>query len=153
VEPNLQSSDRPSAVLFACNMNAVRSPMAAAILRHLAGNTIYVESAGVHRGEQNPFAVAIMEEIGIDLSQHQPQQFADLFDTSFDLIISLTPQAHHRAMEMTRTMALETEYWPTHDPTIVTGNREQVLSAFRDLRDNLFKKIKARFDFHNSPEP
>jgi len=150
---NAPTVDRPGAVLFACNMNAVRSPMAAGILRYLAGNTIYVESAGVHQGEQNPFAVAIMEEIGIDLSEHQPKQFSDLFDTSFDLIISLTPEAHHRAMEMTRTMALETEYWPTHDPTIVTGNREQALQAFRDLRNSLFLRIKERFDFQNSPEP
>ena len=150
---HLPSSNRPGAVLFACNMNAVRSPMAASILHYLGANTIYVESAGVHQGEQSPFAVAIMEEIGIDLSQHQPKQFSDLFDTSFDLIISLTPEAHHRAMEMTRTMALETEYWPTHDPTIVTGNREQVLSAFRDLRNSLYQKIKERFDFQNTPEP
>ena len=145
--------DQPRAVLFACNMNAVRSPMAAAILRHLAGNKIYVESAGVHRGEQNPFAVAIMEEIGIDLSEHQPKQFVDLFDTSFDLIVSLTPEAHHNAMEMTRTMALETEYWPTQDPTIITGNREQVLSAFRELREKLYQRIKLRFQYQGSPAP
>ena len=148
-----QTGDRPGAVLFACNMNAVRSPMACHLLRHLAGTNIYVESAGVHQGQQNPFTVAIMDEIGIDLSKHQPKQFADLFDTSFDLIISLTPEAHHRAMEMTRTMALETEYWPTHDPTILTGNREQVLAAFRELRNSLFEKIKERFDYHTTPAP
>ena len=127
--------------------------MAAAILRHLSGNKIYVESAGVHCGKQNPFAVAIMEEIGIDLSEHQPKKFADLFDTSFDLIVSLTPEAHHNAMEMTRTMALETEYWPTQDPTIITGNREQVLSAFRELREKLYQRIKLRFQYHGSPAP
>ena len=150
---NAQSTDRPGAVLFACNMNAIRSPMACAILRHLAGNNIYVDSAGVHHGESNPFAVAIMEEIGIDLSRHQPKQFADLPDTSFDLIISLTPEAHHNAMEMTRTMALETEYWPTQDPTLVMGNREQVMSAFRELRDSLFHKIKKRFRYQSTPAP
>lgn len=147
------SSDLPGAVLFACNMNAVRSPIAAAILCHLTGRRLYVESAGVRRGENNPFTVAVMEEIGIDLSAHQPKTFKDLFDTSFDLIISLTPEAHHQAMEMTRTMAVATEYWPTHDPTLVTGNREQVMAAFRELRDSLFVKIKDRFRLQGSPEP
>lgn len=151
--PDITATDQPGAVLFACNMNAVRSPMACAILRHLAGHEIYVESAGVHQGDQSPFAVAIMQEIGIDLSEHQPKQFSDLLDTSFDLIISLTPEAHHHAMEMTRTMALETEYWPTQDPTIVTGNREQVMSAFRELRDTLFRKIKDRFRYQTTPTP
>ena len=147
------TTDLPGAVLFACNMNAVRSPIACAILSHLTGTRIYVESAGVHQGETNPFTVAIMDEIGIDLSAHQPKTFSDLFDTSFDLIISLTPEAHHQAMEMTRTMSLETEYWPTHDPTLVTGNRQQVMAAFRNLRNTLFAKIKDRFQLQGSPEP
>ena len=150
---SLPTTDFPAAVLFACNMNAVRSPIAAATLSHLTGRRIYVESAGVRRGKANPFTVAIMDEIGIDLSQHKPKTFGELFDTSFDLIISLTPEAHHQAMEMTRTMALETEYWPTHDPTLVTGNRQQVMDAFRNLRNTLLVKIKDRFQLQGSPEP
>jgi protein-tyrosine-phosphatase len=135
----------PKAVLFACNMNAVRSPMAEAILRHLAGRQIYVESAGVRAGEADPFAVAVMEEIGIDLSRHAPQAIADLYDSSFDLVISLSPEAHHQALEMTRTQAIDAEYWPTIDPTATTGSREQILTAYRDVRDTLFRRIKGRF--------
>jgi protein-tyrosine-phosphatase len=135
----------PKAVLFACNMNAVRSPMAEAILRHLAGRQIYVESAGVRAGEADPFAIAVMEEIGIDLSRHAPQAIADLYDSSFDLVISLSPEAHHQALEMTRTQAIDAEYWPTIDPTATMGSREQILTAYRDVRDTLFRRIKGRF--------
>jgi protein-tyrosine-phosphatase len=140
----------PKAVLFACSLNSIRSPMAAAILRHLAGRRIYVESAGVRSGEADPFAVAVMEEIGIDLSQHKPQAIADLYDTSFDLVISLSPEAHHQAMEMTRTQAIDAEYWPTFDPSIITGSREQILNAYRDVRDVLYRKIQERFQFLSS---
>jgi protein-tyrosine-phosphatase len=138
-------AELPKAVLFACNMNAVRSPMAEAILRHLAGRQIYVESAGVRAGVADPFAVAVMEEIGIDVSGHAPQAIADLYDSSFDLVISLSPEAHHQALEMTRTQAIDAEYWPTIDPTAAMGSREQILNAYRDVRDTLFRRIKARF--------
>ena len=140
------SSDLPKAVLFACNFNSVRSPMAEAILRHLAGRQIYVESAGVRAGELDPFAVAVMEEIGIEMAAHTPQSMSDLYDGSFDLVISLSPEAHHQALEMTRTQAIDAEYWPTLDPTAaIGGSREQVLSAYRDVREALFKRIKERF--------
>lgn len=146
------SSDLPKAVLFACNFNSVRSPMAEAILRHLAGRQIYVESAGVRAGELDPFAVAVMEEIGIEMAGHTPQSMADLYDGSFDLVISLSPEAHHQALEMTRTQAIEAEYWPTLDPTAaIGGSREQVLSAYRDVREALFKRIKERFPLPGAP--
>ncbi len=136
----------PDAVLFACSMNAVRSPMAAGILRHLAGRRIYVESAGVRTGDQDPFVTIVMDEIGIDVSRHHPVAISDLHDTNFDLIISLTPEAHHQALELTRTQAVDVDYWPTLDPTFVTGNREQVLDSYRTCRDTLFKKIKSFFN-------
>ncbi len=132
-------------MLFVCNFNAVRSPMAEAILRHLAGKQIYVESAGVRAGEIDPFAAAVMEEIGIDIAHHAPQSIADLYDSSFDVVISLSPEAHHQALEMTRTQAINAEYWPTLDPTAATGSREQILDAYREVRDGLFKRIKSRF--------
>jgi protein-tyrosine-phosphatase len=138
-------ADLPKAVLFACNMNAVRSPMAEAILRHLAGRQLYVESAGVRAGEADPFAAAVMDEIGIDISKHSPQAIADLYDSSFDLVISLSPEAHHQALEMTRTQAIDAEYWPTLDPTAAMGSREQILDAYRAVRNGLFHRIKARF--------
>jgi protein-tyrosine-phosphatase len=143
----------PGAVLFACTMNAVRSPMAAAILRHLAGRRVYVESAGVRAGELDPFVVAVMNEIGIDVSKHKPRTLRDLNDTSFDLIVSLSPEAHHQALELTRTMAVEVEYWPTFDASLMIqqGNREQVLDSYRQVRDLLFTKMKRRFGLAGGP--
>ncbi len=143
----------PPAVLFVCTMNALRSPMAAAILRHLAGRRCYVESAGVRAGELDGFMVAVMGEIGIDVSSHTPRTLRDLNDSSFDLIVSLSPEAHHQALELTRTMAVDVEYWPTFDASLVAGqgNREQMLGAYRQVRDHLFAKIKRRFGFDGGP--
>jgi len=139
---------QPQAVLFACGMNAVRSPMAAGLFRELFGRTVYVGSAGVQRGELDPFAVAVMAEIGIDISRHKPHTFEDLDELeglNFDLIVTLSPPAHHRALELTRTLAAEVEYWPTHDPTAAEGSREQRLDAYRAVRDELMARIRERF--------
>jgi protein-tyrosine-phosphatase len=133
------------AVLIACTMNAVRSPMAAAMLRHLAGRKLYVKSAGVRAGELDPLAVEAMEEIGLEIGKHQPRCFEDLEDGSFDLVITLSPEAQHKAMELTRTAATRVEYWPTLDPTAVEGSREQRLSAYRSVRDQLMERLKQRF--------
>src|SRR3569833_2941560 len=137
--------DLPSAVLFACSMNAVRSPMAAAMLRHLLGHFIYVESAGVRAGALDPLAVEVMEEIGIEIAAHKPRRFEDLEDSSFDLVISLSPEAHHKAIEQTRTAATEVEYWPTMDPSAVEGSQEQRRLAYRAVRDGLLARLRARF--------
>ncbi len=151
--PGLTPSIRPNAVLFACTMNAVRSPMAAAILRHLAGRSIYVESAGIREGDADPFVTAVMNEIGIDVSQHRPRTLHDLNDSSFDLIVTLSPEAHHQALEFTRTMAVDVEYWPTFDASIMigSGSRDQVLASYRQVRDHLFAKIKSRFALSGGP--
>jgi protein-tyrosine-phosphatase len=135
----------PGAVLFACTFNAVRSPMASAIMRHLYGRFVYVHSAGARAGELDPMAVEVMEEIGIEIGKHRPRRFEDLEDTSFDLVVALSPQAQHKAVELTRTMAVEVEYWPTQDPTAVEGSREQRLDAYRAVRDELMRRIRARF--------
>lgn len=147
------AGDLPGAVLFACSMNAVRSPMAAAMLRHLAGRRVYVESAGVRAGEPDGFASAVMAEIGIDMSQHKPRTLAELNDTSFDLIVTLSPEAHHQALELTRTMAVDVEYWPTIDATVLLGHgsREQMLQSYRSVRDKLFDKIRQRFSLDGGP--
>jgi protein-tyrosine-phosphatase len=141
----------PGAVLFACTMNAIRSPMAAAILRHLAGRRVYVTSAGVRAGAADAMLVEVMDEIGIDVSGHEPHTIAELQDSTFDLVISLSPEAHHQALEMTRTMAVDVEYWPTLDPSYVEGSREQRLDSYRMLRDQLFRKIKRRFRLEGGP--
>lgn len=140
-----QGGDLPGAVLFACSRNAVRSPMAAAILKHLAGKRIYVDSAGVRPGEPDPFAIAVMEEMGVDMSRHEPASIGDLHDLSFDLIVTLAPEAQHKALELAHGYAVDVEYWPTPDPTLASGSREQILEAYRDVRDRLFAKIKQRF--------
>lgn len=145
------AADLPGAVLFACSRNAVRSPMAAAILKHLAGARIYVVSAGVRAGECDPFVATVMEELGIDLSRHKPMSLDELDDTSFDLIVTLAPEAHHKALDLVRNYAVDVEYWPTLDPTLTSGHREQILAAYRAVRDGLFAKIKRRFPLTGAP--
>jgi protein-tyrosine-phosphatase len=142
------AGDRPQAVLFACGLNSVRSPMAAALFKHLFGRVTYVGSAGVRKGELDPFAVAAMEEIGLDIAKHRPITFEELEDLeglNFDLIVTLAPEAHHRALDLTRRLALDVEYWPTPDPTIAEGNREQRLESYRAVRDQLMTRIRRRF--------
>lgn len=119
--------------------------MAAAILKHLAGKRIYVDSAGVRPGEPDPFAIAVMEEMGVDMSRHEPASIGDLRDLGFDLIVTLAPEAQHKALELAHGYAVDVEYWPTPDPTLASGSREQILEAYRDVRDRLFAKIKQRF--------
>src|ERR1700688_986132 len=138
---------RPQAVLFACGLNSVRSPMAAALFRHMFGRQAYVGSAGVRRGELDPFAVAVMEEIGLDIGKHRPMTLEELEDwegLNFDLIVTLAPEAHHKALDLTRTIAAEVEYWPTPDPSDTEGSRAQRLDAYRAVRDMLMAKIKER---------
>jgi protein-tyrosine-phosphatase len=135
----------PSSVLFACSFNAIRSPMAAAMLRQLHGRRIYVDSVGVREAQVDPFAVAVMAEIGIDIADHVSKVFEELEDTSYDLVISLSPEAQHKAVELTRTMACEVEYWPMFDATAVEGSRAERLAAYRMVRDHLKNRILARF--------
>lgn len=141
----------PGAVLFCCTLNALRSPMAAAILRQLHGQRIYVDSVGVRAGELDSFAVAVMDELGLDITKHKPRTFEDLEDSSFDLIISLSPEAQHKAVEMTRTMACDVEFWNTFDPSIVEGSREQRLEVYREVRDGLMRRIRERFPLPGAP--
>ncbi len=142
----------PTNILFACTLNAVRSPMAAALMRRLTGEGVYVESAGVKAGALDPLAVEAMEEIGLKIGQHRPRCFEDLEDGSFDLVITLSPEAQHKAVELTRTAATEVEYWPTIDPTAVEGSREQRLAAYRAVRDQLAERLKQRFSGLSGPD-
>ncbi len=145
-------AEPPGSVLFCCTLNAVRSPIAEGIFKRLHNRRVFVDSVGVRAGGLDPFAVAVMEEIGIDISRHRPKTFENLEDTSFDLIISLSPEAHHRALEMTRTMACEVELWNTFDASIVEGSRETRLDAYRAVRDTLVCRIRERFPVHAAPK-
>ena len=138
-------SDLPGAVLFACSENALRSPMAESILKHLHGHCIYVDSVGIRAGDLDGFAIVVLDEIGIDLSRHRSKSFDDLEDEYYDLIITLSPEAQHRAVELTRTMAVDLEFWHTFDPSIVEGNRDTRLAAYRQVRDQLLQRIRDRF--------
>jgi protein-tyrosine-phosphatase len=138
-------AELPGSVLFCCTLNALRSPMAEAILKHLHGRLIYVDSVGVRKSPLDAFAVAVMDEIGIDISKHRSKSFEELEDDSFDLIISLSPEAQHRAVDMTRTMACDVEFWNTFDPSLVEGTRQARMEAYRQVRDQLMKRILQRF--------
>jgi protein-tyrosine-phosphatase len=133
-------------------MNSVRSPMAAALFKHFFGKT-YVGSAGVRKGELDPFAVAAMDELGLDIAKHKPMTIEELEEwegLNFDLIVTLSPEAHHKALDLTRTIAADVEYWPTPDPTVVEGSREQRMDAYREMRDALMRRIKQRFQGQQS---
>jgi len=135
----------PGSVLFCCTQNALRSPMAEAMMKHLHGRRVFVDSVGVRTGPLDDFAVAVMDEIGIDITKHKPKSFEDLEDDSFDLIISLSPEAQHKAVDMTRALAAEVEFWNTFDPSVVEGSREVRLDAYRQVRDQLMRRLLQRF--------
>ena len=132
-------------ILFACTWNAVRSPIAQGIMNLVAGNSFFIDSVGVRLGVTDSFAITVMEEIGVDISNHQPKTFEQLIDRNFDIIISLSPEAQHKAVEMTRDSACKVEFWHTMDPSIIDGNRDVQLSAFRQIRDELSHKLNKRF--------
>ena len=132
------------AILFICTMNAVRSPMAAALLRHLRPD-LKVQSSGLEPGEPDFLMVAVMAELGLDLASHTPHPLTDLKPGHFGLMVTLSPEAHHHALEWARSARTEVEYWPTLDVAATEGSREQRLAAYRAVRDDLFNKLKARF--------
>ncbi len=139
-------SQLPGSVLFACNLNRVRSPIAAALLRRRLGDQLFVDSCGLEACEEiDPFVVAVMGEVGVDLSSHRPKTFDALEDDAFDLVISLTEPAHRRAADLAAGYGGEALYWVTPDPTLETGSREQRLAAYRSVRSHLDRLIGERF--------
>ena len=137
--------ENPSSVLFVCSENALRSPMAEALTKHRLRTAVFVDSAGVRDGDLDSMAIAVMDEIGVDMSRHKSKRLNDLMDTSFAVIVTLSPEAHHKAIEVTRLAACEVEYWPTPDPSVAEGHRDARLAAYRELRDYLRKRIEIRF--------
>jgi len=139
-------TDVPHSILFVCGENALRSPMAEAMVKAYFGDRVYVDSIGVREGELDPMAVAVMAEIGIDISGHKPKRLDDLFDTNFDAIVTLSREAHDKALEMMRNEAVEVILWPVDDPSVVDGNREVRLAAYRAVRDRLRTLIAEMFE-------
>lgn len=141
----------PRSILFMCGMNSVRSPMAELLARKMLPATTFIASAGVRTGERDPFVDVVLAEEGLSLAERLPKTLDELEDDYFDLIVTLAPEAHHAALELTRSIAVEVEYWPTADPTTVTGTREQIVAAYRDVRERLKARIDQRFG-HNSAD-
>jgi len=140
------TNDLPGSVLFMCAQNAVRSPMAAAIAIAAFPNSIFFSSAGVRDGLFNPFAVEVMAEKNIDISDHEPRAYDDLDDTYFDLIITLSPVAHAVALDIKNSQSVDVENWSIADATKIQGRRSIILDAYRQVRDDLTTRIVARFD-------
>lgn len=141
-----RSSRLPGSILFLCGMNSIRSPMAELLTRRQLPNHIFVASAGIRPGSRDPFVDVVLNEIDLSLGDREPNQLDAMDDSFFDLIVTLAPQAHHKALELTRSQSVDVEYWPTADPTTATGTRNQILDAYRDVRDRLENRIKQRFE-------
>ena len=143
----------PSSVLFACSQNAVRSPMAEAIAKRLYGHASYIDSVGVRADGIDEFVAVVLDELGIDAHRHHAKTFDDIEPSSFELIVTLSPEAHHRALEFTRGSATDVEYWPIPDATAVEGSRETRLAAYRQVRDLILARLKTRFGAPSGPTP
>jgi len=150
---SLSFGQLPSSVLFACSENSVRSPMAEALTKRLYGQATYVDSVGVRASDVDAFAAAALDELGVDMHRHHAKTFEDVDPSSFELIVTLTPEAHHRALEFTRGTATKVEYWPIPDPAAVEGAREARLEAFRHARDVILARLKSRFGMPLAPSP
>ncbi|WP_422002423.1 low molecular weight phosphatase family protein [Reyranella sp.] len=141
----------PASLLFACSENSVRSPMAEGLAKRLYGHAAYIDSVGVRATEVDAFVAAALDEVGIDIHRHHAKTFGDIDPSSFDLIVTLSPEAHHRALEVTRGTATEVEYWPVPDPSAVEGTREARLGAYRGLREQILMRLEARFGGARGP--
>ena len=141
----------PASLLFACSENSVRSPIAEALAKRLYGQASYIDSVGVRASAVDSFAAAALDEIGLDVHRHHAKTFDDVDPSSFDLIVTLSPEAHHQALEFTRGTAAEVEYWPVGDPSAVEGSREMRLDAYRRTRDQILARLKARFGAPSGP--
>ncbi|WP_149786653.1 arsenate-mycothiol transferase ArsC [Lutimaribacter pacificus] len=143
--------DLPQSVLFCCDHNAVRSPMAEGIMKKFYGADTYVQSVGV-RGdlEVDGFAIAVCDEIGVELSRHRSRSFEQLQEwgddlSAFDLVVALSPASQRQALELTRVFHLDVEYWPIMDPTGLGESREDKLDAYRQTRDQIVAHLVERW--------
>ena len=141
----------PGSLLFACSENSVRSPMAEALAKRLYGQAAYIDSVGVRASDVDGFVAAALDEVGIDVHRHHAKTFDDIDPSSFDLIVTLSPEAHHQALEVTRGTAAEVEYWSVPDPSVVEGTRDMRLDAYRRMRDQLMARLKVRFGAPSGP--
>ena len=145
------SNSLPQSILFCCDHNAVRSPMAEGIMKKLYGTGTYVQSVGVINDlEIDGFSIAVCDEIGVELSRHRSRSFDEMERwgddlSSFDLIVALSPASQRRALELTRLFHLTVEYWPILDPTGIGENREMKLVSYRQTRDQIVSKLREKW--------
>ncbi len=141
----------PQSVLFCCDHNAVRSPMAEGIMKKLYGMRCYIQSVGVKNDlEIDGFAISVCQEIGVELARHRSRSFDEMEDwgddlSSFDLVLALSPASQRRALDLTQFYHLEVEYWPILDPTGMGEGREARLALYRQARDQIIERLTARF--------
>lgn len=139
------AAKNPRSVLFVCNMNQIRSPMAEFLTRDLFGHNIFAQSAGLQKGGDDGFMHSVMKERNIDVSAHEPEALDDLEDHFVDLVITLTPGAQEACEAFFKDEAVDMEYWPTDNPADVSGRREEMLEAYRRTRNALEARIQERF--------
>jgi protein-tyrosine-phosphatase len=141
----------PQSILFCCDHNAVRSPMAEGIMKKFYGTGTYGQSVGVMNDlEIDGFAIGVCQEIGVELSRHRSRSFDEMEQwgddlSSFDLVIALSPASQRRALELTRFFHLDVEYWPIMDPTGIGETRETKLNAYRQTRDQIADQLIRRW--------
>ena len=145
MEPFAPPARLPGSILFLCGQNAIRSPMAEALAAFHLPRTVLVRSAGLRSGQRDPFVDAVIAEAGLPVIPHDPHGIDEIEDGLFDVVIALTPAAHEFAQELGRTSSIEIEHWDTPDPSMTEGRREQVMDAYRAVRDGLERRIIARF--------
>jgi len=145
------AAELPSSVLFCCDHNAVRSPMAEGLMKKFYGQATYIQSAGVHNDlEIDGFAISVCEELGIELSRHRSRSFEEMQQwgddlSGFDLIVALSPASQRQALEFTRYYHLDVEYWPIMDPTGIGESRADKLVSYRQTRDQIVAQMRERF--------
>ncbi|NOD31286.1 low molecular weight phosphatase family protein [Ruegeria atlantica] len=141
----------PQSVLFCCDHNSVRSPMAEGLMKKFYGTGTYVQSAGVHNDlEIDGFCIAACHEVGVELSRHRSRSFDEMQEwgddlSSFDLVVALSPASQRRALELTRVFHLDVDYWPIMDPTGLGETREEKLHHYRQTRDQIIGHLKDRW--------
>ena len=142
VDNSLLAKKELGAILFACNINAVRSAMAEAMIKVTYPGKIFADSCGVSPGNPDGFAIAVMEEIGINMNTHQPKSFDELDSAFYDVIISFSPEAHEAAVALTQSIDCETLYWPVDNLANLTGSRDERLRAYRHVRNMIQDKLE-----------
>lgn len=140
-----ENNNPPESVLLLCNHNVIRSTMAEGLMRKKFGDRIFSDSAGIRIGVTDPFVTSVLREIGIDMENHEPKSLNELDDTWFDVVIAFSKEAHEAVQNTKQLEFSDLLYWPAADPTVVQGSREQMLDAYRAVRNQIEQRIDEYF--------